>query len=193
MTKVAPEGLVQVPEVVNSCNVAPAETVVQDGKPEPELVSTCPLVPAAPARVKAVVKLADAIVGAVRVLLVSVSVPVYVAILAAAKVVWPVPPLAIGKVPVTPVDKGKPVAFVSVALVGVPKIGVTNVGLVDNTVLPEPVEVVTPVPPLATANVPANVIVPALVTGPPLVVSPVVPPDTATLVTEPEPGPVNAI
>jgi len=44
--------------------------------------------------------------------------------------------------------------------VGVPKIGVTSVGVVDNTVLPEPVDVVTPVPPLATANVPAKVIAP---------------------------------
>jgi hypothetical protein len=38
--------------------------------------------------------------------------------------------------------------------VGVPKIGVTRVGLVESTVLPEPVEVVTPVPPLATGRVP---------------------------------------
>ena len=38
-------------------------------------------------------------------------------------------------------------------------------------------------PPLATASVPANVIVPEVVIGPPLVVRPVVPPLTATLVT----------
>ena len=44
-----------------------------------------------------------------------------------------------------------------------------------------------PVPPLATANVPPKVIVPAAVMGPPDVVKPVVPPDTATLVTVPEP------
>jgi hypothetical protein len=75
-------------------------------------------------------------------------------------VVTPVPPLATGKVPVTPVVKGRPVALVSVTEVGVPRIGVTSVGLVDNTLLPEPVEVVTPVPPLATAKVPANVIAP---------------------------------
>jgi len=68
----------------------------------------------------------------------------------------PVPPFATGSVPVTPVDKGKPVALVNVALVGVPKIGVTSVGLVDNTLLPEPVEVVTPVPPLATGSVPVT-------------------------------------
>ena len=41
-----------------------------------------------------------------------------------------------------------------------PKIGVTSVGEVDNTVLPEPVEVVTPVPPFATFNVPLNVTFP---------------------------------
>lgn len=38
--------------------------------------------------------------------------------------------------------------------VGVPRTGVTSVGLVDNTTLPVPVEVVTPVPPLATGKVP---------------------------------------
>ena len=51
----------------------------------------------------------------------------------------------------------------------------------------------TPVPPFAGDSVPARVTVPVDVIGPPLVVSPVVPPDTSTLVTEPEPGPVNAI
>ena len=38
--------------------------------------------------------------------------------------------------------------------VGVPSKGVTNVGLVDKTTEPVPVEVVTPVPPFATGNVP---------------------------------------
>jgi hypothetical protein len=66
--------------------------------------------------------------------------------------VVPVPPLAIGSVPVTPVVKGRPVAFVNVTDVGVPKIGVTSVGLVLSTVLPEPVEVVTPVPPEVTGS-----------------------------------------
>ena len=37
---------------------------------------------------------------------------------------------------------------------GVPSTGVTKVGDVDNTLEPEPVEVVTPVPPLATGKVP---------------------------------------
>ena len=75
----------------------------------------------------------------------------------------PVPPLAIGNVPVTPVVKGRPVAFVSVTEVGVPSKGVTKVGLVAKTTPPVPVEaVVEPVPPLATANVPATVTAPAV-------------------------------
>jgi hypothetical protein len=41
------------------------------------------------------------------------------------------------------------------------------------------------VPPLAVASVPAKVIVPDVVIGPPDVVKPVVPPDTATLETVP--------
>ena len=49
------------------------------------------------------------------------------------------------------------------------------------------VYVVKPVPPLPVVNVPASVIVPLVVTGPPLVVRPVVPPDTFTLVTLPPP------
>jgi hypothetical protein len=54
--------------------------------------------------------------------------------------------------PEIPVETGKPVALVRVTLVGVPKTGVTSVGLVDKTVLPEPVLVVVPVPPLTTGN-----------------------------------------
>jgi hypothetical protein len=50
---------------------------------------------------------------------------------------------------------------------------------------PPEVPEVRPVPPLATAKVPARVIVPLPVTGPPEVVRPVVPPDTSTLVTVP--------
>jgi hypothetical protein len=57
--------------------------------------------------------------------------------------VVPVPPFAIGRVPVTPVVKGKPVAFVRVPLVGVPRIGVTKVGEVANTNAPVPVSSVT--------------------------------------------------
>jgi len=87
-------------------------------------------------------------------------------------VVTPVPPLATGSVPVTPVVRGSPVALVSVAEDGVPKAGVTSVGDVDKTLLPVPVLVVTPVPPLATAKVPARVIVPVVAV---LGVKPVVP------------------
>ena len=71
----------------------------------------------------------------------------------------PVPPLAIGKVPVTPVVSGSPVQLVKVPEEGVPKTGVVSVGLVDKTTLPEPVEVVTPVPPLATGKVPVTPVV----------------------------------
>lgn len=107
-------------------------------------------------------------------------------------VVRPVPPLATPSVPVTPVVSGSPVKLVATPLVGVPSSGVTRVGEVDSTLLPEPVLVVTPVPPFATASVPARVTVPEEVIGPPLVVKPVVPPETSTLVTEPAPGPLNA-
>ena len=41
--------------------------------------------------------------------------------------------------PDTPVEIGRPVAFVKVTLVGVPRTGVTRVGDVDNTILPVPV------------------------------------------------------
>ena len=74
--------------------------------------------------------------------------------------VVPVPPLAIGSVPVTPVDSGNPVAFVSVALVGVPNIGVTNVGLVANTKAPVPVSSVTAAARLALDGVPKKVAIP---------------------------------
>lgn len=83
-----------------------------------------------------------------------------------------------------------PVIFVPTRAEGVPSAGVTSVGEVLRTTLPVPVLVTTPVPPLATASVPASVIVPVLVIGPPEVVSPVVPPDTATDVTVPLPDTV---
>ena len=102
-------------------------------------------------------------------------------------VIAPDPPLANGSTPVTPVVNGSPVALVKTAAEGVPRAGVTKVGLVARTTAPEPVEVVPPVPPLATAKVPATVIVHELVTGPPEVVKPVVPPDTSTEVTVPVP------
>jgi hypothetical protein len=61
--------------------------------------------------------------------------------------------------PLIPVLTGSPVQFVKVPLVGVPKTGVTKVGLVDKTLFPEPVELVTPVPPLATGSVPVTPVV----------------------------------
>ena len=42
--------------------------------------------------------------------------------------------------------------------VGVPRMGVTNVGLLDKTTEPDPVEEVTPVPPLATGRVPETAV-----------------------------------
>jgi hypothetical protein len=72
------------------------------------------------------------------------------------EVVTPVPPFKTGRVPVTPVVKGKPVKLVATPEVGVPSNGVTNVGDVERTVEPVPVDVVTPVPPLATARVPVT-------------------------------------
>jgi hypothetical protein len=62
-------------------------------------------------------------------------------------VVAPVPPLAIGSVPVTPVVSGSPVRFVATPEDGVPSAGVTNVGEFESTIEPVPVtelERVTP-------------------------------------------------
>ena len=87
---------------------------------------------------------------------------------------------------------------------------VVNVGVVPNTSAPEPVSSVTaaarlaldgvprkvatpvprdvmPVPPLAAASVPPRVNVPVVVIGPPVSVSPVVPPEPLTEVTLPLP------
>jgi hypothetical protein len=65
--------------------------------------------------------------------------------------VTPVPPFATGRIPVTPVVNGKPVQLVrTLPAAGVPKTGVISVGEVERTLAPLPVEVVTPVPPLAT-------------------------------------------
>lgn len=66
-----------------------------------------------------------------------------------------------------------------------------NVGDDDSTTEPEPVLVVVPVPPFATASVPVMVIVPVVVIGPPLNVRPVDPPLTSTDVTVPVP--VNVV
>ena len=67
------------------------------------------------------------------------DVPLPITMLLAVKVLAPVPPLATGKVPVTPVLKGRPVALVNAAYEGVPILGVTKAGLVANTNEPEPV------------------------------------------------------
>lgn len=75
--------------------------------------------------------------------------------------VTPVPPFATGRVPVTPVDMGRPVQFVNVPLVGVPKSGVTKVGLVANTLAPEPVSSVKAAAKFADEGVARNVATPA--------------------------------
>ena len=74
--------------------------------------------------------------------------------------VIPVPPLAVGSVPVTPVVKGKPVADVKTKAVGVPSAGVTKVGEVANTNEPEPVSSVTAAAKLAELGVPRKVATP---------------------------------
>ena len=85
--------------------------------------------------------------------------------MAAAAVVAAVPPEAIAKVAERPA--AVPVVFwlkvgqvnvpeLKLPDVGVPSAGVTSVGEVDNTTEPEPVEVVTPVPPLSTGSVPVT-------------------------------------
>ena len=79
----------------------------------------------------------------------------------------PVPPLAAGSIPVTPVVSGRPVALVSTAAVGVPKLGVTNTGDVSTTnLVPVPVceamevalptDVITPVKLALVASFPFN-------------------------------------
>ena len=75
-------------------------------------------------------------------------------------------------VPARPVDTGNPVTFDMTPETGVPSAGETNVGKLERTTEPAPVEVVTPVPPLATANVPESVTAPLVAV---LGVSPVVP------------------
>jgi len=87
--------------------------------------------------------------------------------------------------PEMPVATGSPVALVRVAAEGVPRFGVVSAGLFDRTTEPVPVDVVTPVPPLATPSVPAIVSVPEAVIGPPENVRPVVPPEALTEVTVP--------
>lgn len=59
--------------------------------------------------------------------------------------------------PVTPVERGSPVALVRVPEAGVPSTGVTRVGEVANTRAPEPVSLVTRDARLALDGVAANV------------------------------------
>ena len=77
-------------------------------------------------------------------------------------------------------------------IIGVVRVLLVSVSVPVKVAIPAAAKVAAPVPPLATASVPARVTVPEEVIGPPLVVKPVVPPETSTLVTEPAPGPVNA-
>jgi hypothetical protein len=74
--------------------------------------------------------------------------------------VTPVPPLATGSVPVTPVVSGNPVQLVNVPDEGVPKIGVVKVGEVANTNKPEPVSFVIADAKLALEGVARNVATP---------------------------------
>jgi len=68
--------------------------------------------------------------------------------------------LVTGRLPVTPVVSGRPVAFVSTPLVGVPNSGVTNVGEVANTAAPVPVSSVRAAAKLALDGVARNVATP---------------------------------
>jgi hypothetical protein len=108
-------------------------------------------------------------------------------------VVWPVPPLAMGSAPVTPVDRGSPVALVSVNEVGVPRLGVVNVGLVAKTNAPDPVSSVTAAARFADEGVPKKVKTPV-----PVVVvdgaRPAPPPITSAFaVSAPEEAQVDAL
>ena len=47
-----------------------------------------------------------------------------------------------------------PLVIATLVAVATPKLGVTNVGELERTLLPEPVDVVTPVPPFATGKIP---------------------------------------
>lgn len=80
------------------------------------------------------------------------------------------------------------VSTAAVVEVGVPVRAGLAKGAAPRAVSAAPA-VVAPVPPLAMPSVPASVMVPEVVIGPPEVVRPVVPPDTFTLVTPPPPPP----
>tara|TARA_R110000868_G_scaffold12052_1_gene58495 strand:+ start:1223 stop:1870 length:648 start_codon:yes stop_codon:yes gene_type:complete len=79
----------------------------------------------------------------------------------AVSVADPVPPLATGSVPVTPVVIGRPVQLVNTPEAGVPSAGVTRAGEVANTSAPVPVSSVTAARRFAEEGVPRNVATPA--------------------------------
>ncbi len=99
-------------------------------------------------------------------------------------VVAPVPPFAIGKVPVTPVVKGNPVALVKTPDAGVPKAGEVNVGEVN--VLLVNVSVPSKVAKVPVADGSVIVVVPATA-GAAKVAVPEVAPAKATLVADAAP------
>ena len=72
----------------------------------------------------------------------------------------PLPPFPTGSVPVTPVVRGKPVAFVRTPADGVPRFGVTRVGDVAKTIDPVPVSSVTAAIAFALEGVARNVATP---------------------------------
>lgn len=76
-----------------------------------------------------------------------------------------------------PVDTGKPVPFVNVTDVGVPRLGVVNVGDVDSTTFPDPVEATNeydPAPVRDTKPIPENPVM--LSSATPLAMAELVPP-----------------
>ena len=85
------------------------------------------------------------------------------------EVVTPVPPLATGNVPVTPVVRGKPVPLVRTTALGVPSAGVVRVGLVNVrpaivvTVAPEAIDVDPNVGAEYEVDVPQDEVVPSVV------------------------------
>lgn len=78
--------------------------------------------------------------------------------------------LVTGRFPVTPVERGSPVAFVNVTLVGVPKIGVTSVGDVLKTNRVVPVSLVTAAARLALLGVARNVATPVPIPDTPVLI-----------------------
>jgi len=85
-------------------------------------------------------------------------------------------PLAVKDAPPEPpFATVKAVERVKLVADAAPRIGVTRVGEVERTTLPDPVEVVTPVPPDTTGSVPDAIAVPATEYNAPLAVNDVTP------------------